>query len=247
MIPRTINTLRARHAPLRLTCAILIGAMSAILLLVGCGSDPPPEPTPTPIDVAALVARSGEAMAALDTFHFELRHNEGGSTPLFGVIVMNEAGGDVVSPDSASVYFNGTFAGFTVRSSLITIGEDSYITNPLTGAWEPAGDDVNPLTFFDPQRGINSIMAELQNPALVSESDAGYEIEGKLPATALSSLLGGMMEGATVNARLTIDTDSLFLKQAILEGRLTESEPDGVVRTITLSNFNEQVTIEPPI
>ena len=59
-------------------------------------------------------------------------------------------------------------------------------------------------------------------------------------------LLGGLVEGTTVSVRLTIDADSLFLKQAILDGRVTATEPDGVVRTITLSEFDKQVTIEPP-
>ena len=161
-------------------------------------------------------------------------------------LTVTEADGIVVSPDAVSVEFAGTLGSFAVRSSLITLGDDSYMTNPLTGAWEQVAREVSPLGFFDPQRGIGSMMTEVQSPVLVEKSDAEFVIEGALLVEALKPLLGGLMEGNTVDVRLNIDSDSLFLTQAILDGRLTAIEPDGVVRTITLSEFNEQVTIEPP-
>ena len=230
----------------------LLGTALIALILVGCAHSPQPDPTavplptPTPIDVAALLTRSGEATGALNTFRFQLEHNRDGGTPLTDTLTVTEADGRVVSPDSVSIEFAGTLGNFAVRSSLITLGDDSYMTNPLTGVWEQVAREVSPLGFFDPQRGIGSMMTEVQSPVLVSKSEADYEIEGALPVEALEPLLGGLVEGTTVNVRLTIDSDSLFLKRAILDGRVTAIEPDGVVRTITLSEFNEQVTIEPP-
>ena len=230
----------------------LLGTALIAQILVGCAHSPQPDPTavplptPTPIDVAALLTRSGEATGALVTFRFQLEHNRDGGTPLTDTLTVTEADGRVVSPDAVSIEFAGTVGNFAVRSSLITLGDDSYMTNPLTGVWEQVAREVSPLGFFDPQRGIGSMMTEVQSPALVSKSDADYEIEGALPVEALEPLLGGLVEGTTVDVRLTIDSDSLFLKRAILDGRVTATEPDGVVRTITLSEFNEQVTIEPP-
>ena len=235
------------------TIATLVGTAFIAVVLVGCGHSPQPDPTavpiptPTPIDVAALLTRSGEATAALKTFRFQLEHNRDGGTPLTETLTVTEADGTVVSPDAVSVEFAGTLGSFAVRSSLITLGDDSYMTNPLTGAWEQVAREVSPLGFFDPQRGIGSMMTEVKSPVLVSKSDEEFEIEGALPVEALEPLLGGsLMEGNTVDVRLTIDSDNLFLERAILDGRLTATEPDGVVRTITLSEFNEQVTIEPP-
>ena len=235
------------------TIATLLGTVFAVAIILGCGHSPQPdptsvpEPTPTPIDVAALLARSGEATSALNTFRFQLEHNQDGRTPLTESLTVTEADGRVVSPDAVSVEFAGTLGNFAVRSSLITLGDDSYMTNPLTGAWEQVAREVSPLGFFDPQRGIGSMMTEVQSPVLVEKSDTEFVIEGDLPVEALEPLLGGsLMEGNTVDVRLTIDSDSLFLTSAVLDGRLTPTEPDGVVRTITLSEFNEQVTIEPP-
>ena len=234
------------------TIATLLGTVFIAAMLVGCGHSPQPDPTavpaptPTPIDVAALLTRSGAATSALNTFRFQLEHNREGATPLTESLRVTEADGRVVSPDAVSVEFAGTLGSFAVRSSLITLGDDSYMTNPLTGAWEQVAREVSPLGFFDPQRGIGSMMTEVQSPVLIEKSDAEFVIEGALPVEALEPLLGGLMEGNTVDVRLNIDSDSLYLTRAILDGRLTASEPDGVVRTITLSEFNEQVTIEPP-
>ena len=230
----------------------LLATVFTALILVGCAHSPQPDPTaipaptPTPIDLAALLTRSGEATGALKTFRFQLEHNRDGGTPLTETLTVTEADGIVVSPDAVSIEFAGTVGNFAVRSSLITLGDDSYMTNPLTGVWEQVAREVSPLGFFDPQRGIGSMMTQLQSPALVSKSDSEFEIEGALPVEALEPLLGGLTQGTTVNARLTIDANSLFLERAILDGRVTATEPDGVVRTITLSEFNEQVTIEPP-
>jgi hypothetical protein len=49
-----------------------------------------------------------------------------------------------------------------------------------------------------------------------------------------------------VEAELTIDAKTLFLTEAILTGRVTATEPDGVIRTITLSKFNQPLTIVAP-
>ena len=152
----------------------------------------------------------------------------------------------MVSPDSLAIEFAGTLGNFAVRSSLITLGDDSYMTNPLTGAWEQVSREVSPLGFFDPQRGIGSMMAEVRSPVLASMSDGQFEIEGSLAVEALEPLLGSGVKGTSVHVRLTIDAETLFLQRAILDGRATATEPDGVVRTITLSEFNERVTIEPP-
>ena len=120
------------------------------------------------------------------------------------------------------------------------------MTNPLTGAWEPVAREVSPIGFFDPQSGIASIMAQVQRPALASHSGGKFVIDGTLPVSALAPLLGAAAQGDTVSARLTIDEATLYLERAVLKGRVTALEADGVVRAITLSGFNEMVEIERP-
>ncbi len=220
----------------------------AIVLLAGCGliQRAEPTPAPTPIDVRDVLRLSGEATAALDTFHFTLEHNDVGGTPLTETLEVTEASGDVVSPDRISVEFAGTFGRFAVRSSLVTLGEASYMTNPLSGAWEAVSREVSPLGFFDPQQGIGAMMAQLQSPVLASRSDGEYRIDGTLPVLALRPLLGDAAQGTTVDVELTIDTETLYLKKAVIDGRVTAIEVDGIVRTIELSDFNAPILIDAP-
>ena len=218
-----------------------------LALLAACSSESEVEPTPTPLpDVKDILAHSGEKMAALKTFHFTLEHNKGGGTPISETVVVTEVEGDVVSPDSISITFAGTFGRFAVKSSIVTIGDDSYMTNPVTGVWEQVSTGVSPLGFFDPQQGIGAMMTKLQDGVLVSHTPKEYRIDGTLEVEALRPLLGTVTHGSNVNVALTIDADSLLLEKAVLEGRVTATEPDGVVRTITLSRFDELISISPP-
>ena len=235
----------------RLLVAIPLLAGLLAFALVACSRGPAPEadeptPTPTPVNVADVLLRSGEAMASLSAFRFALEHEGDGGTPLDASLTVTEAEGAVVSPDKLTVEFSGVLGTFAIRSGFVTIGDESYMTNPLTGAWEPVAREVSPIGFFDPQRGIASIMAQVQRPALASHADGKFVIDGTLPVSALAPLLGSAAQGDAVSARLTIDDATLYLERAVLEGRVTALEPDGVVRAITLWDFNEMVEIERP-
>jgi hypothetical protein len=102
------------------------------------------------------------------------------------------------------------------------------------------------LGFFDPRVGIGSMLASVQAPVLLEIREDEYRVGGILDVEALRPLLGPQTEGTTVEVDLTIDADTGYLTKAVLDGRATASEPDGVVRIITLSRFNESLIIEPP-
>ena len=242
-------------APVKALFTTLAALALTLMLLSSACSDAaqsptptlaPPTPTPTPINPQAIVDESAAAMAALNSFRFALTHNEGG-TPLALGMLLTDASGSVGVPDKVALDFNGVSAGrFAVSGSVIALGEDVYMTNPLTGDWHQVGGDASPLNFFNPAQGIADIMAQLRDVALVSHTAAAYRIDGRLPADALASLFGAAAEGSGVRASLTIDKPSLHLIKAVLAGRITPGESDGLVRTITLFDFNLPVDIAPP-
>ena len=204
-----------------------------------------PTPTPTPINPEAVLREAGEAMKNVDSFHYRLSHRSGG-TALLPNLVLQEAEGDVIKPDKISAEFSGSFGGIAIKSGLITLGEDSYMTNPLTGRWESVPREVSPLGFFNPRKGIASMMEQVDQVSLVPDGKDVYLIRGRLPAEALAPLLGATVKGTTVGVELTIDADEGYLLEAVLDGRVTSTEPEGTVRVITLSKFNEQITITHP-
>ena len=207
---------------------------------------PVPSPTATPVNPRAILERSGEIMGALESFHFRLTHESGG-TPLGQGLVLREVQGDVVRPDRISLEFSGFVGNFAMRASLIAIGEDSFISNPITGEWEPVPTEVSPLGFFEPTEGVSGIMKQVESPRLISTEDGKYRITGRIASEGLASLFGAVDVGNSIDIDLVIDATSLFLLEARLEGRITTLEEDGVIRIITLSRFNEPVEIESPV
>jgi hypothetical protein len=184
-------------------------------------------------------------MEDLDSFQFSLEHPSGG-TALLSNLLIQRAEGRVMKPDKLFTEFSGSFGGFVIKTGVITLGDDSYMTNPLSGEWESVPAEVSPLGFFDPRRGIAAIMAQLVGVRLVPDGRGVYRVDGELAAEALAPLLGATVEGAIIAAELTIDADNLYLLEATLDGRVTSGEPDGTVRVIKLSRFNEAFSIEAP-
>ena len=228
--------------------AALLLAAAAIL---SCGEQgPPPTPTPTPIDPAALVSRAAQALGDLDSFHFTLSHPEGG-TPMLEALLIHDAEGDVLKPDRLAVEFGGVFGNIYITASFISIGEDNFMTNPFSGDWEVVPAEINPIAFFSPERGITNIVGSISKPTLLDSDESGWRIAGLLPPQALESIFGDTIssddESDWVSVELTLDAESYLMRSVKMEGRVTEREPPGTVREITLSGFNEPPEIEPPL
>jgi hypothetical protein len=206
-----------------------------------------PTPTPVPLDPQAILNRSGQVMQRLNSFRFALTHESGGTEFLPGMIV-EEATGDVLNPDGISVSFDGFFGeGYAFRMSMITLGADSYTTNPLTGKWESVDTGVSPLGFFNPTVGISGMMVQVIDVRALDSSERNeYLLGGSLPTEALAPLLGTTLKGETVDVELSISTDEFYLVEAQFTGRVSPRDPEGIVRYITISDFDEAIVIEVP-
>ena len=222
-----------------------------VLLIYGCGNTTPPATplpttTPTPINPQAVLDDCGRAMSSLSSFRFHIEHNDYGGTPLAQGMTLTEASGSAENPDRLAVGFSGVAGSFAVKGSLIVVGEDVYMTNPLSGEWHTVSSALNPLAFFEPSQGIADIISQVRDATLISHDASEYRIGGTLPADALAPLFGDTEAQSSVHATMTIEKTHLYLTQARLEGRVTPNEADGLVRTITLSEFNEPVDISAP-
>ena len=228
------------------------GALTlAILALAACGNTSPPvapapTATPTPINPQAILHDCGQAMSALASFRFRIEHDDDGGTPLAQGMTLTEASGGVENPGRLAVDFIGAAGNFAVKGSLVAVGDAVYMTNPLSGEWHAVSSALNPLEFFAPSDGIADILAQVRDATLISHDTSEYRISGALPAAALAPLFGETDAQSSVNVALTIDKSHLYLTHARLEGRVTPTEADGIVRAITLSAFNEPVNITAP-
>ena len=223
--------------------------LTTTVAIVGCGESAlPPTATPTPLDPEAVLAKSGQVMGDLRTFHFKLEHPVG-STALIPGLAVDEAEGDIVKPDRLEAKFSARFGNIAVLSRMKAIGDVNYLTNPLTGDWETVDTNVSPIGFFNPSKGITGMLAQLEQVALLkAPRSAGdvYVLKGMLPVDALGPLLGSTLEDTLVETELTIRADSFHLLKAVFDGRVIPTDADEVVRVVTLSRFNEDIVIEPP-
>ena len=227
--------------------------IAVAFLAVACGgsqAEPTPVPTATPLppNPKEILERSGQVMASLNTFNFRMYHDVGSLEILEGLLI-ERVNGKVVNPDKLSMEFAGSFGGgFAIKSEVITIGEQTYMTNPLTGNWEASDASISPVGFFSPTRGIAEMMAQTQDVTLLDDgaSDGAYRVSGALPTTALASLVGPTLTDRSVDLEFKIDSTTDYLLEVRFIGAVTPSDVEDAERVIILSFFNEDVVIEPP-
>lgn len=229
--------------------AALVAAAIALALLAACQKAPTPTPTPTPPAPDAILSQAGAAMGALSSFHFLLEHSQGGVV-LPGGLVISTASGDVARPNKLRATLEGTVLGSFFRVNLVVVGDATYMTNPLTSAWQSFPPAVSPVAFFKPDEGIQAVLRQVQSPRYLGDealSDRpAHHLEGTLPSDALAPVVGAAIPGLSVAVGLWIDRERSVLLRAELVGRLLAEDSPNVKRTITLSAFDSPVDIAAP-
>jgi hypothetical protein len=221
--------------------------------MVGCGkaaSTPSTPPTTPALTTQEIISSAGQKMDDLTSFHFILDQT-GGGTPIAMGIEMNNAVGDIVKPDKLKTTITGTAMGMSLRVDVITLGDKTYMTNPLSGQWELLPNEFKVLSVFDPNSGIAAIMKGVSSPAKVGEEDSGgilcYHLSGTIDSGNLGAITGSSVQGVPVSTDVWIGKDDFLPRQIKLVGKITEGEKDGIVRTLSLSNFDQPVNIEKPV
>jgi lipoprotein LprG len=188
-------------------------------------------------------------MADVDSFHFVLDH-AGGGTPIARGLEMEKAVGDVAKPDRLQTEIQAIMAGIEVEVEIVTVGHSTYITNPLNGRWEPLPNEFQAVSIFDPGTGVTAILEKTTDLVeLDHEKVSGhacYHLAGKVAAEELRPITTSSVEGTTVDAEVWIDRQDFSLRKIELKGQITKKEKPGIIRTIRLSRFDQEVSIELP-
>ncbi len=233
---------------LRIAVVALAACLGSIALACG-GPEPLPTPTPTstpvPLTAEEVLSRSGTVMGELESFRFDLTHEVGTSAFLPGVSV-ERAAGQLEIPNKLIVEFTGLFGDFPIRVTLIAIDDINYLTNPITGSWEVVEATVSPIAFFKPDEGIITVMSSITEASFQGSQDDAYRIAGRMPASALSALMGATVEDGMVDVDVEIQPDDFLLTKVRFAGQVTPSDDPTTIRVVTLSKFDEPVTIEAP-
>lgn len=233
----------------RLGIAIaIISIVLAALLLSACGKTAPSAP-PLPLTAPEVIGRSLESMAEIKSFHFVLEH-DGGGTPIAMGLMMDKAEGDIARPDRLKAKISTTIMGGFVEIEVITVGSVIYMTNPLTMKWELLPTEFSAVSIFDPDAGFTAILEGMTGLVKLEEERVNgllsYHIAGQTPSEYLSSITLSSVEGVMIDTEIWVDTEDFLLRRIRLEGQITKGEKAGIVRTISLSDFDQVVEIELP-
>lgn len=221
----------------------------AVALLIACmmvtaacsGSSGP--------SAATLLAQAQTAFRQLTSFHFTLTAQHlGKSDPL----PITQAAGDVRRPDQLSVTASVDSALGLVQVKLIILGQKEWISNPLTGAFQPTTDYAGFLTIFDAQQGVGATLTQLRNTSTpqISSAAAGacWKISGTLPASAVAGVVNGAAgSNASVPTTVCIGKSDGELYSITLAGAVSQTDTAQTSRTFALTRFNQPGAITAPV
>lgn len=208
-------------------------------------------------DAVALLERAATAMAALETFGFQIQ-TVAGETNIMGLLTINDITGAVRRPlDFTATIEVGSPIG---NIDITAVGTDgsAWIQNPLSdGEWitlAEMGGDL--LTIINPDSLILASIGLIQNATL----DGTERIDGQeatriagtidLAGTA-ESILGNSDDVPTelatepLDVLVWIDENDRVL-EIELAGPVLASEADDVIRSVSFFDFDEPVEIEEP-
>ncbi len=238
----TPPTIARRTRPHRAAGAL---ALLLALLLASCGGDDtPPAALPEP---TALLEGAAARMERVRSLHFVLDH-EHGATVIVRNIAMTHAEGDLVAPDQMQATLKGGLGPVNFEVGVVIIGGDAWIQNPLNRRWED--EDITIDQVFDPREGVVALVRSAQSPRVTAiervDGVDAYRVEATVDSGDLTILPGNPPAGRAVPATAWIGVEDQLVRRVELRGGVATGEPDNLVRRLTLSRFDEDVSIVPP-
>jgi lipoprotein LprG len=201
-------------------------------------------------DAAQVARSSASAMGEVASVEFRLQRD---GAPVFidefERIALDSLRGQFTVPTRAQAELSVTVNGdLATRLGAVAVDDEVWISNPVTGDFEtlPAGYDIDPSRFFDPQNGWRPLLANLQNVNLVGIDDRGgqrYRIHGTAPAAQVSDITVGLVSGQDVEVDLWIHPTRFLVTAAEFETVIGGERSQWVLE---LGRYGDTFVIEPP-
>jgi lipoprotein LprG len=200
---------------------------------LACGGDAEPEGEPLPADATAILDASSEVMSDVTSVRFDLRRS-GADVYIdqFESIALDKIKGRFSAPGSADAVLSVTVDG-SLKTELgaVALGGEVWLSNPVTGKFEvlDTGYDIDPATFFDPERGWGPLMSTLTDVVLVGEEDRGgkrYHVRGVGPAAQMEIITAGLVRDQEVTIDFWLRRDTALVTAAefstVFDGKTTD-------------------------
>jgi hypothetical protein len=216
---------------------LLVPALALAAAACGGGSGA------APLDPLPLLAQSRSAMAAVETASFEM--TRAGAPVTIEGFEFSSAVGRYAAPAAAEAVMRVKAGDITLEMGTISVGERTWLTNPLTGRWEELtpGTGFNPAVLFDPDTGWSALLADLAGVAFVGTEDGANHLTGTIPGERVETLTAGIAEAQSVLLHLWLDDSTGLIRRLELSTTGDAGVSDWV---LTLSEYGEPVQIEAP-
>ena len=208
--------------------------------------------TQEPLDAKEALRGAVNEMLELETASFVLEHLKGATVLIPGFLEMRKASGVVDIPDRFLVKVEAE----TVRPrsfveiNVVTILDQAYITDLISGEWREVDPDSLPFTLTNLGKTLADIIEAVDAPAFIaSERLRGYDtyrIQGRIQSQDLLSLVPGAGEGFDVQLDLWLEQSGSLLLQVLITGKVVSTDQADTVRRLTLDDINVPVDITPP-
>jgi hypothetical protein len=236
---------------LRHVLTVVVALCAALFALPACGGKKQAAqatPTPRP-DPRTLLNEAADRVEQARSFHFLLEH-ERGTTPIVLQLQMTRAEGDVVKPDRLRADIDAQRGGVRLKLKLVSIGEQSKISNPFNPAQYvdlPTGTRLSDV--FDPAAGTTAALRAVKDPQITGEETLDgrkvWRVDGAVDAASLAALVTLAESGYTAKGTVWIGQETKEVYRVRLEGPLGSQDTPDVVRVLTLSRYNESIAITP--
>ncbi len=232
----------------------LAGVLVALALLAACSSDDDENGDDTAVTEVAAAPRSpteilqasAAAMAAVDGVTFTIERTgaevfiDDGENLAFV-----SAEGRFGAPSSADALVRVETSGLTLQVGAVAIDGTIWLTNPGSGDWEEAPEDLtfDPATLFDPEIGWRALLdGDLSDVELVSDEGGVAVLTGIAAAERVDVLTGGIVDEAAP-VEIAIDTETDLIRSVDFE-----VETDGGIAEwrVELANYGAQVDVTAP-
>jgi len=230
---------------------LLAGAL-LVTQAMACSAEERPTPASgPPQDPREILQQSVSRLLALDSVAFTLEHKKG-TTTLFPGLEMSKASGLVDIPDkfSLSVEAKLAFPSSFVEIRIVTIGDQAYITDFLSGEWRKVSPEALPVSFGNLGQTLADIIKAVKTPVLVGSERLGgretHHIKGTIQSEDLSGLVPGASQGFNVDLDMWLDQSEGLLVQALIVGKVVPTDVPDARRLLTLDEFDAPVDITAP-
>jgi hypothetical protein len=221
------------------------------LLLFGTACSGATTGTTLAPDAETILAASAEAMGEIESVRFTI---ERGGAPIYidpaDALAFEDAEGRFAGPSSADAVVTIKVSGLTTQIGAVAIDGDTWLSNPITGTFEPApaGYNLDPATLFDPQQGWRPLLATgLADVELIGLEDreAGelYHLRGAADRERIGIITAGLVDDQDVVLDIWIEPTTGYVAEAEF---VTVYRGDDTTWRLTFSDFGELIEIEIP-